>query len=92
MTLKTIVLTGASDGIGAAAALALSARGHKVVLVGRSKEKTAAIARELGAEYYLADFADLASVRALAAACSSAIRESTCWPTMPEPYSARSER
>jgi NAD(P)-dependent dehydrogenase (short-subunit alcohol dehydrogenase family) len=67
MALKTIVLTGASDGIGAAAARALVADGHQVVLVGRSKEKTAAIARELGAKYFLADFANLASVHALAA-------------------------
>jgi NAD(P)-dependent dehydrogenase (short-subunit alcohol dehydrogenase family) len=64
---KTIVLTGASDGIGAAAARKLTADGHDVVLVGRSKEKTTAIARELAADYYLADFADFASVRALAA-------------------------
>jgi NAD(P)-dependent dehydrogenase (short-subunit alcohol dehydrogenase family) len=67
MVSKTIVLTGASDGIGAAAARKLTADGHQVVLVGRSKAKTAAIASELGADYYLADYADLASVRALAA-------------------------
>ncbi|MGO9509878.1 MAG: SDR family NAD(P)-dependent oxidoreductase, partial [Mycobacterium sp.] len=67
MVSKTIVLTGASDGIGAAAARKLTADGHQVVLVGRSKAKTTAIASELGADYYLADFADLASVRALAA-------------------------
>jgi short-subunit dehydrogenase len=36
MALKTIVLTGASDGIGAAAARKLNADGHRVVLVGRS--------------------------------------------------------
>jgi NAD(P)-dependent dehydrogenase (short-subunit alcohol dehydrogenase family) len=64
---KTIVLTGASDGIGAAAARKLTADGHEVVLVGRSEKKTAAVAGELSAEYYLADFANLASVRALAA-------------------------
>jgi NAD(P)-dependent dehydrogenase (short-subunit alcohol dehydrogenase family) len=67
MVSKTIVLTGASDGIGAAAARKLTADGHQVVLVGRSKAKTSAIAGELGADYYLADFAELASVRALAA-------------------------
>jgi NAD(P)-dependent dehydrogenase (short-subunit alcohol dehydrogenase family) len=66
MPRRTIVLTGASDGIGAAAARELSGHGHEVVLVGRSPAKTAAIAGELGAEHHLVDFADLASVRRLA--------------------------
>ncbi|MBB5165335.1 SDR family NAD(P)-dependent oxidoreductase [Mycobacterium sp. AZCC_0083] len=67
MVPKTIVLTGASDGIGAAAARTLTNDGHRVVLVGRSKAKTTAIAGELKADYYVADFADLSSVRVLAA-------------------------
>ena len=66
MTAKTIVLTGASDGIGAAASRTLVADGHTVVLVGRSPQKTAALAGELDAEYFTADFADLSQVRALA--------------------------
>ncbi|MFS2280671.1 SDR family NAD(P)-dependent oxidoreductase [Microbacterium sp. OR21] len=66
MAEKTIVLTGASDGIGAAASRKLVADGHTVVLVGRSVEKTAALAGELGAEHFTADFADLSQVRALA--------------------------
>lgn len=66
MTAKTIVLTGASDGIGAAASRTLVADGHTVVLVGRSVEKTAALAGELGAEHFTADFADLSQVGALA--------------------------
>ena len=33
---RTIVITGASDGIGAAAAVQLSGAGHRVVVVGRS--------------------------------------------------------
>jgi len=64
MTAKTIVLTGASDGIGAAASRKLVADGHAVVLVGRSPQKTAALADELGAEHFTADFADLSQVRA----------------------------
>lgn len=64
---KTIVITGASDGIGAAAARRLHADGHRVVIVGRSPQKTQAIARELGADHYLADFSRLDDVRALAA-------------------------
>ena len=64
---RTIIITGASDGIGAAAARMLSAAGNRVVVVGRSAEKTKAIARELGADYFLADFAKLDDVRTLAA-------------------------
>lgn len=65
---RTIVITGASDGIGAAAARQLHAAGEEVVVVGRSAEKTAAIAAELGATSYLADYSDLAQVRDLAVA------------------------
>ncbi|WP_413452885.1 SDR family NAD(P)-dependent oxidoreductase [Georgenia phoenicis] len=65
---KTIVLTGASDGIGAAAARELTSRGHTVVVVGRSAEKTRAVAEEIGADHFLADFAELAQVRSLASA------------------------
>jgi NAD(P)-dependent dehydrogenase (short-subunit alcohol dehydrogenase family) len=64
--MQTIVITGASDGIGAAAARLLAAKGEKVVLVGRSPAKTSAVAQPLGARYYVADFADLAQVRDLA--------------------------
>jgi len=67
MTGRTIIITGASDGIGAAAARELSAAGNTVVVVGRSPEKTAAIAAELGADHLLADFAKFDDVRALAA-------------------------
>lgn len=64
---KTIVITGASDGIGAAASRELSRPGHRVVVVGRSETKTKAIADELGAHYFVADFSELAQVRELAA-------------------------
>lgn len=63
---QTIIITGASDGIGAAAARQLSAKGGRVVVVGRSPAKTAAVAKELSAPYHLADFTDLAQVRRLA--------------------------
>ncbi|EUA12703.1 short chain dehydrogenase family protein [Mycobacterium kansasii 732] len=66
MTRKTIVITGASDGIGAAAARRLSRNGEHVVVVGRSEAKTTAVAAELGADYFVADFADLSQVRVLA--------------------------
>lgn len=64
--MDTIVITGASDGIGAASARQLRARGHRVVLVGRSRAKTEALARELDAPYHLADYARLEEVRRLA--------------------------
>ncbi len=60
-------MTGASDGIGAAAARRLHRSGEQVVAVGRSPEKTAAIGAELGIETHVADFARLDDVRALAA-------------------------
>jgi NAD(P)-dependent dehydrogenase (short-subunit alcohol dehydrogenase family) len=66
MTSRTIVITGASDGIGAAAAKRLSRSGEHVVVVGRSPQKTAAVAETLGADFYVADFAELAQVRELA--------------------------
>ncbi|WP_326836514.1 SDR family NAD(P)-dependent oxidoreductase [Amycolatopsis rhabdoformis] len=69
---KTIVITGASDGIGAAAARRLHADGHRVVVVGRSPAKTAAVAKELGADHQVADFASFAEVRDLAAALDAA--------------------
>jgi len=67
MATRTIVLTGASDGIGAAAARRLAKRGERLLLVGRSAEKLAAVAGPLDAESFVADFARLDDVRALAA-------------------------
>ena len=64
---RTIVITGASDGIGAASARQLQDAGEKVVIVGRNPEKTDAVARSLGADSYLADYSDLSQVRDLAA-------------------------
>ncbi len=66
MTRRTIVITGASDGIGAAAARRLRQSGENVVVVGRSESKAAAVAAELDAAYFVADFSDLSQVRALA--------------------------
>ena len=40
MEVKTIVITGASDGIGACAAKKLKELGHNVIIVGRNPLKT----------------------------------------------------
>src|SRR5690606_32399566 len=64
---RTIVITGASDGIGAAAAREFKKRGEHIVLVGRDPRKTEAVARELDAPFHVADYADLDHVRGLAA-------------------------
>jgi NAD(P)-dependent dehydrogenase (short-subunit alcohol dehydrogenase family) len=64
---RTVIITGASDGIGAAASRVLAGKGDHVVIVGRSPEKTRAVATEIGAEYHVADFAHLGQVRDLAA-------------------------
>ena len=60
------MLTGASDGIGAAAARRLVRDGHRVVLIGRSPQKTRRIGEELDSPFFIADFADLSQVRRLA--------------------------
>jgi len=64
---KVIVITGSSDGIGAAAARQLHKDGHQVVIVGRSAEKTRVVATELNADHFVADFTRLDEVRNLAA-------------------------
>ena len=66
MDVKRIVITGASDGIGAEAARQLKKMGHEVVIVGRSPEKTARIAKELDSPYHLVNYAKLSDVRRLA--------------------------
>lgn len=66
--MKTIVITGASDGIGASAARIIhNVRPEdRLVLVGRNAGKTEGVAKQLGAEWHVADFADLAQVQRLA--------------------------
>ncbi|MBY4572879.1 short-chain dehydrogenase [Gordonia paraffinivorans] len=64
---RTIVLTGASDGIGAIAARALAGPSTNLILVGRSAKKLEPIAAETGATPFTADYSRLSEVRDLAA-------------------------
>jgi NAD(P)-dependent dehydrogenase (short-subunit alcohol dehydrogenase family) len=70
-----VMITGASAGIGAAAAVELTRQGHQVLATGRSPAKLAAVHRRMVAaaagqvtvpEPEVADLADLAQVRQLA--------------------------
>jgi NAD(P)-dependent dehydrogenase (short-subunit alcohol dehydrogenase family) len=63
---KTVVLTGGSSGIGAAAARQFAELGAVVAVVGRSPEKTAAVARQVDGQAHLVDYGRLDDVRRLA--------------------------
>ncbi|MGE5682038.1 MAG: SDR family NAD(P)-dependent oxidoreductase, partial [Bacillota bacterium] len=62
---KTVVITGGSSGIGAAAAKALRESSADVIITGRS-EQTKLIAEETGCDYYLADYSRFSDVHKLA--------------------------
>jgi NAD(P)-dependent dehydrogenase (short-subunit alcohol dehydrogenase family) len=72
MTPTTILVTGATGGIGAATALQLARQGHRVLCHGRTLDKADAAVAPLtaaghSAEAVAADLSDLEAVRALAA-------------------------
>lgn len=67
MTGRTVLVTGASDGIGAETARVLAARGATVHVTGRSAEKLRPVAEAVGTEPLVADFSRLDDVRRLAA-------------------------
>ena len=62
----TILVTGASDGIGAEAARDLAAKGATVHVTGRSADKLRPVAEAVGTEPLIADFSRLDDVRRLA--------------------------
>ena len=64
--MKTVILTGASSGIGAIAAARLAQQGWQVAVVGRNPERTKAVAQRIGGTAFLADYDRLDDVRALA--------------------------
>jgi NAD(P)-dependent dehydrogenase (short-subunit alcohol dehydrogenase family) len=70
--MRTIIITGASDGIGAAAAGQLAGKDLRLIVVGRSPRKTKAVAERTGAEHHVADFERLDEVRDLAATLNAA--------------------
>jgi NAD(P)-dependent dehydrogenase (short-subunit alcohol dehydrogenase family) len=67
---QTVLVTGATSGLGRAVARRLSADGHVVLVHGRDEQRTGALARELPgpARAYVADLARLDDVRRLARA------------------------
>ncbi len=63
---RTVLVTGASDGIGAEAARVLAGRGATVHVTGRSLDKLRPVAEVVGTEPLVADFSRLDDVRRLA--------------------------
>src|SRR4051812_20102024 len=64
---RTVLVTGATDGLGRAVAGDLVARGARVLVHGRDPERARGVAHAIGAGgAYVADFASLADVRRLA--------------------------
>lgn len=70
---KFIMITGATSGIGQAAAQALAAQGHEILIVGRNPAKTEGVAKQIREQtgnqaihFLLADFSDLGQIRHLA--------------------------
>ncbi len=72
MSGRFVVVTGGSSGIGAAAAAACGGLGATVAIVGRSPEKTSAVAAQTGAMPFTCDFARLDEVRRLAGELAAA--------------------
>lgn len=70
---KTVLITGATSGIGLEAAIALAAQGANPIIVGRDASRTAHAVRTISARsgidaaFYLCDFSSQADIRRLAA-------------------------
>ena len=69
---KTILITGATDGIGLLAAKKLIKQGHQLIIHGRNQAQLERITKELGGvKSYLADFSNMDSVVEMAQAILS---------------------
>jgi NAD(P)-dependent dehydrogenase (short-subunit alcohol dehydrogenase family) len=66
-TSRTVVITGGSSGIGAAAAAQFAREGAEVIVVGRDVGRTADVAERVGGTALVSDFSELNQVRRLAA-------------------------
>lgn len=64
--MRTVVVTGASSGIGAEAVRELARREWRVAVVGRDPERTASVAARVGGIPFVCDYDRLHEVRALA--------------------------
>ncbi len=63
---RTIVITGSSSGLGRAAAVELARRGAELAVVGRNRDRTTAVAEQVGGTAFFADFDHLDQVAELA--------------------------
>lgn len=72
---KTVLITGASRGIGAAAARAFAAAGARVALVARSRDEVLNLAGEIGPEQALAIPCDVSRYWEMDAAVEATVRE-----------------
>lgn len=71
--MKTILITGTTDGLGKAVALELAKEGHTLLLHGRNPQRGEALLKQIEKEtgntklkYYNADFAELSQIKQLA--------------------------
>jgi NAD(P)-dependent dehydrogenase (short-subunit alcohol dehydrogenase family) len=74
-TEKVALVTGATSGIGRAAAISLVSRGYRIIVVGRDANRGVGVVDELervgaGGEFLPCDLLDLAAVRRLRSHCS----------------------
>lgn len=76
---KRVVITGASQGIGAAMAHAFRAQGATVLLVARSQDKLADLGNKIGAEWLVADLTNSTDLDALVARCAGVLGHIDVW-------------